>query len=311
MELYDQLKQFGSVKINEPMAKRTTFRIGGPADVFLTIDSTEKLVEALRFLDGEGVSYFIIGSGSNMLVRDNGFRGVAVNVKCQSSNTKGTYIQADAGCITAQIAQESFSSGLTGFEWGVGVPGTIGGAVRGNAGAMGGEMKDVVKEIEAYRDGEVVTLSNTECAFGYRDSTLKHGGGVVLRATLTLRKGENIEGRKRALEHLAYRAKTQPQGQSIGCVFKNFEISKSQNLKISDLPEEFLKKGKISAGWLIDQSGLKGAVVGGAEVSTKHCNFILNNGHATAADVLALIDEIKTKVYDRFGVALEEEIQII
>jgi UDP-N-acetylmuramate dehydrogenase len=156
---------------------------------------------------------------------------------------------------------------------------------------MGGEMKDVVKEVEAYHDGEIVRLSSADCRFGYRDSIFKHGGGVVLRAVIALKKGEPAAGMRAALAHLKKRSDTQPQGQSIGCIFKNPEGD--------------------SAGRLIDQAGLKGARVGDAEVSAKHCNFILNKGKATAADVLALIEEIKQTVYDRSGIALEEEIFIL
>jgi UDP-N-acetylenolpyruvoylglucosamine reductase len=134
---------------------------------------------------------------------------------------------------------------------------------------------------------------------------------VVLHIIMRLQQSTDKNGMKQALEHLAYRTKTQPQGHSIGCMFKNVDLAAGQIIKGVDLPEEFIQKKRISAGWLIDHAGMKGAVMGGAEVSTKHCNFILNRGHATTADVLALIDEIQTKVYDTFGVALEKEIQLI
>src|SRR3989338_4248022 len=184
MELYEQLKQFGSIKLNEPMSKNTTFRIGGTADFFVTVETIDKLVGLVKILDASGTPYFILGGGSNLLVRDEGFRGVCVRIMNDELRIKDTVVEADAGCITADVAQKSIAAGLTGFEWGVGVPGTIGGAVRGNAGAMGGEMKDVVKEVEAYRDGEVLTLSHADCNFGYRDSVFKHGGGGVVRVEL-------------------------------------------------------------------------------------------------------------------------------
>lgn len=311
-ELYRELKKFGTVKLNEPMARHTTFRVGGPADFFVTVDTTDALVGLFQLLDAMGAPYVLLGGGSNMLVRDEGYRGVVVRIMSHELRITDGKIVADAGCVTADVAQKAIAAGLTGFEWGVGVPGTIGGAVRGNAGAMGGEMKDVVKEVEVYQDGEVLNRSNAECRFGYRDSIFKHAGGRVLRATLSLQKGENIEGRKKALAYLAYRAKTQPPGQSMGCVFKNYELTNHESqITNHEIPKEFLEKKKISAGWLIDQAGLKGASIGDAEVATKHCNFILNNGKATAADVLALIDKIKTAVYDRFGVELKEEIQVV
>lgn len=319
-ELYTQLKVFGHVKANEPMNKHTTFKIGGPVDYFLTIDSTDSLVGALRFIDGEGVPYFILGGGSNMLVRDGGFRGVAIKVHSQKFIANDTEIVADAGCSTVEVAQKSIASGLTGFEWGVGVPGTIGGAVRGNAGAMGGEMKDSVDRVEIYRDGEIVEITNAECEFGYRDSIFKHSSAIILRVFLKLKKTEDVSGMRQAMDNLMYRNKTQPQGYaSIGCIFKNVELEKIATavggvpLKAGkiEIPEEFLEKKKISAGWLIDQSGMKGVKVGNAQVSERHGNFILNLGGATAQDVLSLIERVKEKVYDTSGIEIEEEIQII
>jgi UDP-N-acetylmuramate dehydrogenase len=313
MELYNQLKQFGHVKANEPMNKHTTFKIGGQVDYFLTIGSMDSLVDALKFLDSEGVSYFILGGGSNMLVRDEGFRGVAIQIKDTRCEIQDTVVQCAAGCSTVEVAQKSIAAGLTGFEWGVGVPGTIGGAVRGNAGAMGGEMKDSVDRVEIYRDGEIVEITNAECEFGYRDSVFKHQSDIILRVYLRLKKTEDVSGMKQAMDNLMYRNKTQPQGYaSIGCIFKNVEyrIWNLESRKI-DLPDEFIKKGKVSAGWLIDQSGMKGVRVGNAQVSERHGNFIVNLGGATAQDVLSLIEQVKEKVYDTTGVEIEEEIQII
>lgn len=322
--LYTQLKTFGRVKANEPMSKHTTFKIGGPAEYFLIIDETEKLVAALRYLDEENVSYFILGGGSNMLVSDEGYSGVVIkmqNVGCGMQN--GMFV-ADAGCATVEVAQKTMAAQLSGFEWGVGVPGTIGGAVRGNAGAMGKEMKDDVYSVDVYHNGEVITLTNEECEFGYRHSAFKHSSDVILRVTLKLAPYTSIEqqaeSKQKMLDFLKYRNTTQPKGfASTGCIFKNVEIpdsslqtdSKSQipNLKI-EIPEEFLKRGKISAGWLVEQAGMKGRQIGQAQVSPVHGNFVVNMGGATASDVTALIEEIKTVVYDKTGITLEEEIQV-
>ncbi len=316
-QLYTQLKSFGQVKVNVPLSKHTTFKIGGPADYFLSIEQTDKLVEALKFLDAEGVNYFILGGGSNMLVHDEGFRGVVVEVKNKNVVIENNVVIADAGCTTVEIARKSIQAGLTGFEWGVGVPGTIGGAVRGNAGAMGGEMKDNVLKVEVYKDGDVQEFTNEECQFHYRHSMFKDEGGMVLRVWLRLTQVDAsvaAQGMKKALEHLQYRNKTQPQGfASTGCIFKNFEITPQNTdvLKAKNIPEEFFVKGKISAGWLIDQSGMKGVQMGQAKVSETHGNFVVNLGGATAADVLALIEQIQQRVYDRFQIEIKPEIQII
>lgn len=311
-ELYTQLKVFGHVKANEPMSKHTTFKIGGPVDYFLTVDSTDNLVEALRFLDGEGVPYFILGGGSNMLVHDEGFRGVAIKINNKQLTINNDIVEADAGCSTVEVAQKSIAAGLTGFEWGVGVPGTIGGAVRGNAGAMGGDMKMAVEKVEIYRDNEIVEITNTECEFGYRDSVFKHQSDIILRVYLRLKKTEDVSGMKQAMDNLMYRNKTQPQGySSMGCVFKNVDVKNHEILNGKMVPDQFTKSGKISAGWLIDQSGMKGVKVGNAQVSERHGNFIVNLGGATAQDVLSLIEQVKEKVYDTSGIEIEEEIQII
>lgn len=329
--LYQRLKDFGHTRANEPMSKHTTFKIGGPAEFFVTVTETDKLIELLGWLDGEGVPYFVLGGGSNMLVRDEGFFGVVIEVKTHEARVKNQVLEAEAGCNMVAMAQLSIQNGLTDFEWGVGVPGTIGGAVRGNAGAMGREMKDCVASVTAYRDGEVATLSKADCAFGYRDSFFKHHQAIVLSVALQLTATAEKDGLKKAMEYLQYRNKTQPQGfASTGCIFKNYEVG-SQESRINPdkvgkelrenlltrFPEDaekistFFEIGKISAGWLVEKSGMKGAQIGDAWVSDRHGNFVVNRGHATASDVLALIEQIKEKVYTATGIQIEEEIQII
>lgn len=314
MDLYKQLKNYGKVKINESLSKHTTFKIGGPAELFVIVEETEKLLDLLKFLDQEGIERFILGGGSNMLVRDDVQSAVVVKVRTSKFVVTDKGIIADAGCSTVAIANLSMKENFVGFEWGVGVPGTIGGAVRGNAGAMGGDMSQSVEKVEVYHDGELVEMSAAECDFSYRHSIFKENADVVLRVHLKLEKSENKDGMKKALENLQYRMATQPQGYaSTGCIFKNFEIPKDFVLpeNAPSLPEEFLQKGKISAGWLIDKAGMKGAQIGGAQVSPTHGNFIVNLGDASSNDVLTLIDEIKEKVYNIFKINIEEEIQIV
>lgn len=328
--LYEPLKQFGKVRLNEPMSKRTTFKIGGPATYFITVTESEKLVELLQFLDGEGVKYMLLGGGSNMLVADEGYDGVVIQVQTSGLTINGEIVEADAGVQTAVIARESVKAGLAGFEWGVGVPGTIGGAVRGNAGAMGKDMQDDTLKVSVYQDGEVNEFSNEECAFGYRHSIFKDMPGLIIKVWLQLTPSENIDGMKKALEALKYRNETQPKGvASTGCIFKNVDVShqspdigqkkaeKNRELLIkhfgeeNELVQKFLKVGKISAGWLVQEAGMKGAKTGNAEISPVHGNFIVNHGGATAADVLSLIEQAKQKVYTKFGFELEEEIALI
>lgn len=320
--IYTQLKQFGAVKTDVLMSKYTTFKIGGPAKYLLTVTSTSDLVAALQYLDGSGISWHMLGGGSNMLVRDTGFDGVVVQVKSTHVEITGTNMIVDAGVPTVTVAQQSMAAGLKGFEWGVGVPGTIGGAARGNAGAMGKEMVDNVHSVDVYSNGEVVTYTNAECEFGYRESRFKHEREVILRVTLTLAAykddAEKVESRKAMLSFLSYRNETQPKGfASTGCIFKNPDAEQWKKQLFSHAEEadekvkQFLKVGKISAGWLVEQVGMKGAVHGGAEVSPVHGNFVVNTGTATASDVLSLIEEIKQRVYTTYGIELEEEVQII
>ncbi len=358
--LYKELQKFGQVKSNEPMAKHTTFKIGGPAEFFVTVEETNALIALIQYLNEQGVAWFIVGGGSNMLAGDQGYKGVVIKLKTQNSkvtrlrshelrrgeetqtkNSK-TELFAEAGCITVAIAQLSMQNRLTGFEWGVGVPGTIGGAVRGNAGAMGGEMKDSVAKVTVLRDGEIIELSNPDCKFSYRESIFKHNNDVILSVILQLRPAKNQNSMKQALEYLQYRNKTQPQGfASTGCIFKNYELksqnskvtrlrshevrrgeeTETQNLKLkSDLllkfPNDtekinhFFDIGKISVGWLVEKAGMKGVQIGQAKVSETHGNFVVNLGSARAEDVLMLVDAIKQKVYTTCGIQIEEEIQI-
>lgn len=292
-DIYLNLKKFGKVKLSEPLSKHTTFKIGGPATYFVVVSKIESAIELFKFLDEYGEQYILIGGGSNMLVSDNGYSGVVINIQDNTIKIIKNSVRSSAGASTVALAQETIKAGLTGFEWGVGVPGTIGGAVRGNAGATGAEIKDTLKSVDVYRDGSIITLSNEECQFGYRDSVFKHNNDIVLYATFNLENKDNKDVARKALEVLMYRNKTQPKGYaSTGCIFKN--PNKEQ-----------------SAGKLIDEAGLKGKKIGNAQISEIHGNFIVNLGGATSSDVLLLIDEIKQKVYDTSGVNLEEEIKII
>lgn len=316
MEIYKKLKEFGKVRLNEPMSKHTTIRIGGSCDFFVLVDSNEKLVDLLNFVQGEGIEYIVIGGGSNILFSDERFEGVVIQCKMKNVECRIEELECEAGAPTALVAQESIKNNLTGFEWGVGVPGTIGGAVRGNAGAMGREMKDSVDSVEVFRDGAVIKLSNEECKFGYRDSVFKHNTDIILRVYLKLEKSESNDLSKKAMETLIYRSGTQPKEHSSGCMFKNIKYNTDTRIyaddaDYADMLKDFLKKGMISAGWLVEQVGMKGEQVGQAKVSEKHGNFIVNLGGASASDVLSLLEKIKEKVYDKFGIELEEEIRVV
>ncbi|HOX61011.1 MAG TPA: UDP-N-acetylmuramate dehydrogenase [Candidatus Magasanikbacteria bacterium] len=309
-EIIKELKKYGKVKIKESLAKHTTYRVGGPADYFLAVENIEKLPMLLGYLSGEGVSYCILGGGSNSLFSDEGFGGVVITLNDRGFVVEEDVVTASAGAILSELADATIRAGLTGFEWGVGVPGTIGGAVRGNAGVPDGEMCDVVESVRVWRDGEEMELNNSECEFGYRDSVFKHESIVIMQVRLKLTRGEDKMARQKALAYIMNRSKTQPHGMSsAGCVFKN--------VLRADLPVDFVvpvelgEGSKVPAGWLLDQCGLKGEKIGDAMISEKHANFIVNLGQAKAGDIQALIARAKEKVYNKYKIELEEEVVVM
>jgi len=318
-KLWDQIKEaFPEAKQGVPMSRYTTFKIGGPVKYFVPVKSVEELQRIIEIADKHHLDYFVFGGASNMLVSDEGFKGIAIKIEMNAHSVVDNMVMADAGARTAILSRASIDGGLKGFEWGIGVPGTIGGAVRGNAGAFDGEMKDSVESVEALVDGEVHNFSNAECKFGYRDSIFKHNSGIVVGVTLKLEHDEERAGLKKMMEYLEKRNESQPKGvASSGCMFKNFEIPIDadeeflDSLEKNGIPQEFVAKSKIPAGWLIEQVGMKGEKQGGAQVSEDHGNFITSTGDATAEDVKILIEKIKEKVAEKFGIDLEEEVQFI
>jgi len=313
-----QLKQFGKIKLNEPMSKHTTFQIGGTVDYFVVVENLDNLLRLLQYVDDEGIPRMILGGGSNVLWQDDRFEGVVIQMKNSEFRMLNMGVECSAGAKMKEVSQATVEAGLTGFTWAIGVPGTIAGALRGNAAYNGIAMEDSVEKVEVYRDGEVLELSNAECEFGYKESVFKNNLDVILRIWLKLEKGDKAVLAKEAMENTAYRDKSQPHGfGSAGCTFKNVVVAspemKALAEKIDDerVQDVYKKFGKIPVGRLIDLVEMKGVKHGGAMISDVHANFILNMGHATAEDVKFLIEQVKEKVYDRYGVALEEEICVV
>ncbi len=284
-----------NVRLHEPMKKHTTFRIGGPADYYLCPHSTEELQKILQICRENKLEFFILGNGSNLLVSDKGYRGVVIQLWKNFSDieTEDNTITVKAGTLLSKVAAEALEESLTGMEFASGIPGTMGGAVMMNAGAYGGEMKNIIREVTVLtREGELLTLSKEEMNFGYRTSVVKEKGYVVISAVLQLRKGDREEIRKVMDELKERRVTKQPLDMpSAGSTFKR--------------PEGYF------AGKLIMDAGLRGFSVGGAQISEKHCGFVVNKGDATAADVLGLIGEVQKRVQEKFGVALEPEVKFL
>ncbi|MED9966448.1 MAG: UDP-N-acetylmuramate dehydrogenase [Blautia sp.] len=283
------------VLTDELMSSHTTFRIGGPADYFLLPACSREVQGILSICREEGLPYFILGNGSNLLVNDAGYRGVIIQLYRNFNEIKveGTEIRASAGALLSGIAAAAKNASLTGFEFAGGIPGTIGGAVMMNAGAYGGEMKHVIKEVTVLtKEGEILVLPVEELAFGYRTSVVKTAGYVVLEAVIHLEKGDMQAIAERMKELTEQRTSKQPlEYPSAGSTFKR--------------PEGYF------AGKLIMDTGLRGYRVGGAQVSEKHCGFVINAGGATAADVVQLMSDVNEKVKAKFGVSLEPEVRFL
>jgi len=279
----------------EPMARHTTFRIGGPADYFVELGSIEQIRAAIQVCREENLPWFVLGRGSNLLVSDKGYRGVILSIykDFQKTEIQGETVTVQAGVLLTTLSGQVLDASLTGLEFASGIPGTIGGAVVMNAGAYGGEMKDIVRKVTVLdQDGEVRTLTCGEMQFGYRTSLAKKKGYIVLGAELTLKQGEKEKIREEMQALKAKRIEKQPlEFPSAGSSFKR--------------PEGYF------AGKLIMDAGLRGAAVGGAQVSEKHCGFVVNTGNATAADVRELMRQVQGKVQEQFGVHLEPEVRFL
>lgn len=317
MTLADKFRErFGvQFKEHEPLGKHLNIRIGGPAKWFVEARSTQDLIDAVNMAQDFAVEYFILGGGSNTLVADSGFPGLVIKAANRTMRVEGNRVFAEAGVISSAAARASAEAGLRGFEWAVSLPGTIGGAVRGNAGCFGGEMRDSVESARVLRRGTVLVLSNADLHFAYRHSLLKEAENddVVLDVVLKLEVSNRDEALAQIEKNLAGRKATQPLGaSSAGCMFKNFEWTDhaqiAQLQKTYDVPQEYIDRRRIPAGWIIEKLGLKGTAVGDAEVSLQHGNFLLNKGHATAEDILKLVTRVKKHVSSEVGVVLEEEV---
>lgn len=279
----------------EPMKNHTTFRIGGNAEVFAAPDSADGIERVLQICREENIPYTVIGNGSNLLVGDRGVCGVVLQIyrNYASIRIEGTDLYVQAGALLGQTAAAAAREGLTGLEFASGIPGTIGGAAAMNAGAYGGEMKDVLVWVKAIdRDGHVRQYAAEELELGYRTSRIQKEALVVLEVKLSLQQGDPVKIRERMEELKEQRVAKQPlEYPSAGSTFKR--------------PEGYF------AGKLIMDAGLRGFSVGDAQVSEKHCGFVINRGNATAADVMALVSQVQTIVEEKFGVRLELEVRRI
>ena len=278
--------------LKEPMAAHTTFKVGGPAKCFIEVENTTQLQKLQNYLALVECPFVVIGNGSNLLVSDAGYRGVVLQIgkKMSQITVAGNVVKAQAGALMSQVAAAALQHGLTGLEFASGIPGTVGGGVVMNAGAYGGELAHVVTEVCVMnRDGEILNLDNATMEFGYRKSTIRKKPFVVTEVSFELKPGDSGAIKAKMDELAVARREKQPlEYPSAGSTFKR--------------PEGHF------AGALIMDAGLRGFRIGGAMVSEKHCGFVINEGNATAADILAVIREIQRQVKERFNVDLETEV---
>ena len=283
------------IKTNEPMKDHTSFKVGGPADYMVTPENAEELKKVIAFCRKKNLDFYILGLGSNILVRDKGIRGVVIKLGngFKKLTIDGEQITAEAGINLSNLAKEAAYYGLSGLEFAEGIPGSLGGAVVMNAGAYGGEMKDILNEVTAINyNGDIKKYTPDEMFMTYRKSIFQLNGDTIISAVIQLRKDKKGSIQARMDDYACRRQEKQPlEFPSAGSTFKR-------------PPNHFV-------GPMIEELGLKGYQIGGAQVSTKHAGFIINAGNATASDILALIAYIQKRVKEHYGVELQTEIKII
>lgn len=299
LEIIDMLKKIPKENIyhNELMKNHTSFKIGGPAELFIKIDSIDQMQQVLEITKKYNIQLTIVGNGSNLLVKDNGIKGIVAKIELKNIeiNNKKDEVEiiVDSGVLTGYLSQKLLKEEITGFEELSGIPGTIGGAIYMNAGAHGKEIKDIVKEITVMDyNGNIEVIDNKDADFGYRSSIFQKKKYIILNAKLYLKKGNKEKIKEKMNEYAKYRKEKQPiEYPSAGSTFKR--------------GDDFI------TAKLIDDVGLKGYKIGGAQVSEKHAGFIINIDNAKASDVINLTEYVKEKVYEQFGKKIELEIKVI
>ncbi|MCR4904120.1 MAG: UDP-N-acetylmuramate dehydrogenase [Butyrivibrio sp.] len=277
---------------DEPMSRHTTFRTGGNADCYIKVTHRKQLIDLFKLVKEMGRDYYVVGNGSNLLVSDNGYKGIIISMLggMNEVTVEGNTIYAQAGALNSQIASVAKANELTGFEFAAGIPGTIGGAMIMNAGAYGGEMAQVTEYVDVLnKNGEPMVLTNSAMEFEYRNSVLKNSCHIVLGAKIVLKKGDAGEIEAKMKELASKRKEKQP-------------------LEYPSAGSTFKRPAGNFAGKLIEDAGLKGYSIGGAQVSKKHSGFIINTGTATSTDIYNLIKDVQNKVLEESGIELETEV---
>lgn len=294
MKTLQEEQGIGHVLVNEPMRHHTTFRVGGPCDWMIVPRTEEEIAQAVRTVQARELPWMILGNGSNLLVKDGGIRGAVIRIAENYSDItiEDNRLSAQAGALLSDVAEQTVSASLAGFEFASGIPGTVGGAMVMNAGAYGGEMKDITTAVRIYDGTEIRTIPAADMGFAYRHSNVLSNGWIVLGAEFTLQPDHADDIRARIDDLTAQRESKQPlEWPSAGSTFKR--------------PEGYF------AGKLIDDAGLRGFRYRDAQVSEKHCGFVINRGNASCADILTLIESVQKAVLEEHGVQMEREVKLI
>jgi len=309
-------------KINKEvdLKMKNTFRIGGKAKNYIEVKKKEDLLEVLEYANEENLEVFFMGGGTNLLINDLGVDKLIIKIMNDDINIRGERLDCGAGAALMRVSRTASSRELEGIEWSVGIPGTLGGAIRGNAGAYGVYVGDIIETVEVYDriKKRFVIFSKNDCQFKYKASIFTTNKNLLIwRVVFRLRKGSNEEIKNKINKYTEHRMSSQPKLPSAGCIFKNIkldELEKENQELVNQIRREnelFVKRGMVPVAWLIEQLGLKGHVIGDAKISLEHANFIVNTRNASSEDVIMLISYIKQQVRDKFGIQLHEEIEYL
>lgn len=302
------------------LSQYSSYKIGGPARFFSAPGSVDSLINAVKLARKDGLQIFILGGGTNLVISDKGFDGLVIRPSFAAMKTMSPAILAEAGVSVSDLLNFAADKGLSGLEWAGGLPGTLGGAIRGNAGAFGGEIKDSIAEVTSLdisgREPKVVKRTNAECKFGYRNSIFKARDGkeIILSAVLDFAKGDKKQIREAIEEKISYRKSRHPmEYPNVGSIFKNIDVKLVPKTHLTKL-KGVIKSDPfpvVPTAYIISEAGLKGVSFGGAMISPKHPNFIVNTLAATASDVKALKNLIKGTVKEKYDILLEEEVMFV
>jgi UDP-N-acetylmuramate dehydrogenase len=302
-----------SVRENASLSQYTRFGIGGPAAIICDTASEEAFVTTLRLVQDAALPSMVIGGGTNLIISDSGFEGVIVRYTGSRLKRDGNVIQVEAGAVLQDVVDQSIEFGLEGMETMTGIPGYLGGAIYGNAGAYGHAIQERVRQVRLFDGERILRFSNEDCRFRYRESVFKtRKDWVILSCDLAFEAGDSGQLARTAAEIRAIRdAKYPPTMKCAGSIFKNLLLRNLPAKVAAEIPPKVIREGKIPSAWFLEQTGVKGLRRGDIQVAEYHANLVYNDGAGTAADLVALIEELKTRVRDRFGIELEEEVQFV